>query len=180
MSLFVATASFSSEASMWQLLLLVGISFLVGVLGGFVGLALGTMRLPAMLLLGIPAPLAAGTNIFVSTLSALTGSLRHLRDGRVDFRIVAAMGGPAVVGAFIGGFFSGVAPEELLVGLAGAFVLWQGVELAMLGRRTRSAQRKPPSLENPKIAFTWPRLTTEGGIGFGVGLLGGAVGLILG
>ena len=56
----------------------------VGVLGGLVGLALGTMRLPVLLLLGFPAPVAGGTNILVSTASAATGSIPHLRAGRVD------------------------------------------------------------------------------------------------
>ena len=37
-----------------EILIFLGIiSFLVGLLGGFVGLALGTIRLPIMLLIGI-------------------------------------------------------------------------------------------------------------------------------
>ena len=43
----------TSEALVWQAILLTFISFVVGLLGGFVGLALGTMRLPALLLMGI-------------------------------------------------------------------------------------------------------------------------------
>ena len=37
-----------------QIAVLTIVSFGVGILGGFVGLALGTMRLPAMLLIGMP------------------------------------------------------------------------------------------------------------------------------
>jgi len=44
---------------LWKALVLTVVSTLVGVLGGFVGLALGTMRLPDMLLIGM-AVLAAG------------------------------------------------------------------------------------------------------------------------
>ena len=95
-----------SDVHVWEALLLTLVSLAVGVLGGFVGLALGTMRLPALLLLGITAPVAAGTNIIVSTASALTGAVRHLRDGRVDMRIVLVMGVPSMAGAFIGGFSS--------------------------------------------------------------------------
>ena len=36
----------TSEVLVWQALVLTFISFAVGLLGGFVGLALGTMRLP--------------------------------------------------------------------------------------------------------------------------------------
>ncbi len=48
----------SSEVLVWQALVLTFISFAVGLLGGFVGLALGTMRLPSLLLMGVAAPTA--------------------------------------------------------------------------------------------------------------------------
>ena len=69
----------TSDILLWQALILTVVSTLVGVLGGFVGLALGTMRLPAMLLMGMAAPAAGGTNILVSSLASLTGAIRHLR-----------------------------------------------------------------------------------------------------
>ena len=77
----------------WEIAILAVISLAVGVLGGMVGLALGTMRLPAMLLIGMEAGVAGGTNILVSTLSAMVGGFRHLREGRVDWRIVLYLGG---------------------------------------------------------------------------------------
>ena len=169
-----------SDASTWQLALLAAISLAVGVLGGFVGLALGTMRLPAILLLlrDMPAAVAGGTNILVSTLCAITGSYRHLRERRVDWETVAVMGGPAVAGAFIGGFFADEAPEGLLVGLAGVFVFWQGIEL-LVGLRRRLGRAAEGRIA-VRLPFTTERAAQEAGIGFGVGLLGGAVGLILG
>ena len=71
------------------------------------GLALGTMRLPAMLLIGMAAPAAGGTNILVGSLASLTGAIRHLREGRVNMRIVLIAGVPA----FIGGFGAGKGPR---------------------------------------------------------------------
>ncbi len=170
----------TSDVLLWQALLLTAISGLVGVLGGFVGLALGTMRLPALLLMGIPAPSAAGVNIMVSSLSALTGSIRHLREGRVNLKIVLIMGVPAFVGAFIGGFGSRWAPEALLVSLAGLLVFWQGVEflIRVVPRGGSGSARENPWGGTP--AFTGNRMALEAGIGLAVGLLGGAVGLILG
>ena len=153
----------------------------MGVLGGFVGLALGTMRLPALLLMGIPAPSAAGVNIMVSSLSALTGSIRHLREGRVNLRIVLVMGVPAFAGAFIGGFGSRWAPEALLVSLAGLLVFWQGVEfLIRVVPRGGGPGSARENLWGGTPAFTGNRMALEAGIGLAVGLLGGAVGLILG
>ena len=52
-----------SDLLLWKAVTLTIISLAVGVLGGFVGLALGTVRLPAMLLMGMAAPVAGGTNI---------------------------------------------------------------------------------------------------------------------
>ena len=41
------------EIALWQAIILTVVSTAVGVLGGFVGLALGTVRLPALLLMGM-------------------------------------------------------------------------------------------------------------------------------
>lgn len=172
-----------SEVVLWQALFLTLLSYGVGVLGGAVGLALGTMRLPFLLLLGMPAPVAAGTNILVSTLSAVTGLIRHLKEGRVDFGVVAVQGIPAVIGAFIGGFASGLAPESLLIGLAGILVIWQGLELLLRARRERP--KATPVLARSAAGSrigSWSagQIFAEALVGFAIGLLGGAVGLILG
>ncbi len=165
---------FETAVSAWQLALLTAISAAVGVLGGLVGLALGTIRLPALLLLGVPAPLAGGTNILVSTLSAATGAVRHVRAGRVDWSIVRLMGIPSVVGALGGGLLASRVAEGLLIGLAGAFVVWQGTEFLIRARLSRLSAAKG------RGPVTAGRAVSEGGIGFTIGLLGGAVGLILG
>ena len=112
MTLSLEELGLPSDILVWEAALLTILSFVVGVLGGFVGLALGTMRLPALLLLGTAAPTAAGTNIVISAMSALTGAVRHLREGRVDMRIALVMGVPSMVGAFLGGFYSQWAPES--------------------------------------------------------------------
>ena len=166
-----------SDVLLWQAVLLTLISFAVGVLGGFVGLALGTMRLPVLLLLGVPSLVAAGTNIAVSTASALAGSVRHLREKRVDMHVALLMGAPSMVGTFIGGFYSQWAPTSLLVLAVGVLVLWQGVELITRARiyGAAEADRRPASRTVGR------RRTLAGvGVGFAVGMLGGAVGLILG
>ena len=75
-----------SDILFWKAVLLTIISLLVG-LGGFVGLALGAIGLPTLLLLGTPAVVAGGTNIMVSSLSSLSGAIRHWRGGRVDGQI---------------------------------------------------------------------------------------------
>ncbi len=158
----------------WNAVVLTMVSLGVGLLGGFVGLALGTMRLPAMLLMGIAAPTAGGTNILVSSISSIFGAIRHLREGRVNLRLVLIMGGPAFIGAFVGGFLGGRVSETILLTAAGLLVLWQGVEFRARGRQAATAE------DDGETRFTGRHLLLGGGIGLAVGLLGGAVGLILG
>ena len=62
---------------------------------------LGTLRLPAILLAAGNPAAAAGTNIAISAAAAATGGWRHAREGRVDWRVVAWMTPPSVVGAVI-------------------------------------------------------------------------------
>ena len=170
---------FGLPLPVWQVAILGVISFFVGILAGFVGLALGTMRLPAMLLLNIPPATAAGVNIMVSTLSAFVGGYRHVRAGRVDWRLVALMGIPAAIGSFIGGFAGSTSvPEGALITVAGGFVAWQAVEFIIRLRKT------PPGSSGDwpegKAPITPRTAAIEGFTGAVVGLVGGAVGLILG
>ena len=172
----------ASDVLLWQAVGLAVLSFGVGILGGAVGLALGTIRLPFMLLVGMPAAAAGGTNILVSTLSSGTGSIGHLRAQRVEWRAVLVQGGPAIFGGVVGGFSANVAPENLLIGLAGGFVLWQSVELVQRAKRigVTPAAGEAGTAGQPGPTFTRPRMALEGLVGLAIGFVGGAVGLILG
>jgi uncharacterized protein len=131
-----------------------------------VGLVLGTLRLPAMLLAAGDASAAAGTNIAISAAAAASGGLRHAREGRVDRRVVAWMAPPSIAGALVGGFTGHLVPTRaLLVGIA-AVLAWNGLDLLLTPFRAR------PSAE--------PRLVPAVVFGFVIGLVGGALGVILG
>ena len=169
-----------SNVLVWQVILMTTVSLGVGFLGGLIGLALGTMRLPVLLLLGVPVPVAAGTNIMVSTLSALTGAVRHYRDGRVDFHIVIIMGAPACIGALIGGLSSRVIPENALIMLVGLLVFWQGIELLARVREKQPKQADGRPIPRRNFNAGRGRVVVSSGTAFGVGILAGGVGLILG
>jgi uncharacterized membrane protein YfcA len=135
------------------------------VLGGAVGLVLGSLRLPAVILAAGNPATAAGTNIAVSAAAALSGGATHARAGRVDWRIVAWMTPPSVAAAFLGGYFGGRAPAGLLLAAIAAVLLWNGLQLLLeLG--------SPPKARRPRVAAALA--------GAVIGLIGGAVGLILG
>ena len=147
------------------LLVLVG-SFVAGYLGAAVGLVLGTLRLPIVLLAAGDANAAAGTNIAISTASAASGSVAHAREERVDWRVVAWMAPPSVVGAVVGGLFGHRLPEGLLLAAIAAVLAWNGADL--LARPFRERPVREPRL--------WPAVV----LGLAIGLLGGAIGVILG
>src|SRR5687767_11473499 len=102
--------------------------FLTATVGGLVGLVLGNIRLPLVLLLTSPA-VAGGTNLVISAVAVTTASVSHIRAGRVNWRLVAWMGPPSVVGAVAGGLLAGAISGDLLLGVIAAVLFYSGLEL---------------------------------------------------
>lgn len=127
---------------------------------------LGTLRLPLVLLAAGDPSAAAGTNIAISTASAASGGVVHARAARVDWRVVAWMAPPSVAGAVIGGLFGHRVPEGMLLGAIAAVLAWNGVDLVARPFRERPAAE--------------PHVLPAVGFGFAIGILGGAIGVILG
>jgi hypothetical protein len=130
------------------------------------GLVLGTLRLP-LILLATGSPLAAaGTNIAISAASAGAGGLKHAREGRVAWRVVAWTAPPSVAGAIVGALLSDDVSEALLYGLIAAVLVWSGIDLSLRPISPRPRDRL--------------RVGQGGALAFLIGVLGGAVGVILG
>lgn len=150
----------------WRLLLgLVG-SFVAGYVGSALGLVLGTLRLPLILLAAGSPTAGAGTNIAISAAAAGAGGFRHAREGRVDWRVVAWMAPPSVVGAIAGSLAAPHVSHRVLYGAIAAVLLWSAVDIAF-----RPIEPRPRAK---------PRLAAAAGFGAVIGAIGGAVGVILG
>ena len=150
----------------WELVLALAGSFVAGYFGSMLGLVLGTLRLP-LIVVATGSPLsAAGTNIAISAAAAAAGGLKHAREGRVDWRVVAWTAPPSVVGAILGALLADDVSEALLYGLIAAVLVWSGVDLALRPIAARTRER---------LRVAW-----GGMLAFLIGLLGGAVGVILG
>jgi uncharacterized membrane protein YfcA len=97
------------------------LGFVIGLIGGAVGLALGVLRMPALIhVLKMRPSLAAGTNLALTILVGSSGFTGHLIRGRVDWLLVSVIGIPAMIGMFAGSRMSGnVDPTKLrlVVGL---------------------------------------------------------------
>ena len=145
-------------------------SFTVSFAGGLVGLVLGNLRLPVIVLVGSSPAAAAGANVAISGAAAITATVAHWRGGRLNWRLFAWMAPTSLVGAIGGGLIAGALPERVLLGTIALVVLYGAVEVARY-RRPEGGAEVPTRME----LFLNAAL-----IGFGVGLLGGLVGLILG
>jgi hypothetical protein len=152
--------------SAWELALGAVGSLVAGFLGSAIGLVLGTLRLPLVLLLAGDANVAAGTNIGISAASAAAGSVGHARAGRISWHVAAWMLPPSIAGALVGGYFGHAVPRAALLGVAAAILAYSGVDLVV---RPFRAQPRARARIAPALAG-----------GFAIGLLGGAVGVILG
>jgi uncharacterized membrane protein YfcA len=130
------------------------------------GLVLGTLRLPFVVLVSGSPLAAAGTNIAISAAAAGAGGLKHAREGRVDWRVVAWTAPPSVVGAVAGALLADDVSERLLYALIAAVLVWSGIDLVL------------------RPIASWPRdrlrVVRGGALAFFIGVLGGAVGVILG
>ncbi len=139
--------------------------FLVAAAGGGVGLVLGNIRLPVIILAATNPAAGAGANIGVSGAAALTAALAHIRAGRIDWRLVAWLTPPSMAGAVVGGYVSGKVPKDAFLATIGVVLLLMAVDL--LRRRPPAEPRRLTPIETVLV-------------GGGIGLLGGFVGLILG
>jgi uncharacterized membrane protein YfcA len=141
-------------------------SFVAGYLGAAIGLVLGTLRLPLLLVLAGSPSAGAGTNIAISAAAAASGGYRHAREGRVDRRVVLWMAPPSIAGAVLGGLYGDRLPERALLAGVAAVLAWQGVDL--IAR---------PFRERPR---TEPKVAPAALFGLAIGAVGGALGVILG
>ena len=150
----------------WLLLLGFAGSFAAGYLGSMLGLVLGTLRLPLILAAAGTTTVGAGTNIAISAAAAGSGAAAHWRAGRVDRRVLAWMAPPSMAGAVAGALFADDAPRAALFALIAAVLLWSGIDLAL----------RPIAPRPREHVRLWPAAA----FGLVIGLIGGAVGVILG
>lgn len=96
----MVTLSGGIHISVW---VITAIAFATGVLAGFLGVGGGFIRMPAMMYaIGVPVPVAVGTDLFEIVISGGTGSFLYAREGGVDLTIVVPLLLGSALGARIG------------------------------------------------------------------------------
>jgi len=159
----------------WQGVLLFG----VGVVSGFLNVMAGggsLLSLPVMVFLGIPAPVANGTNriaILVQNISAVTSFFRKgFSDFRLSLSLAAAALPGTVIGAYAGTRLDGPSFEWLLVATMLAVML-----LMALGKDKAVVRAGPPVRPSTKRLILGHVLIA--GVGFYGGLIQVGVGFII-
>jgi uncharacterized membrane protein YfcA len=86
--------------SMW---LPIFVSFITGILAGFLGIGGGLIRMPSLVyLIGCPTHIAVGTDLFEVMISGLYGAFTYSMKGRIEIVAVFVMLTGAAIGAQIG------------------------------------------------------------------------------
>jgi len=93
MNLYLPVAELSLN-----IFLLLGLGGAVGMLSGLFGVGGGFLMTPLLMMMGIPAPVAAATDANQIVAASISGTIAHMRRRNVDFKMGAYM----VVGGLVG------------------------------------------------------------------------------
>ncbi len=161
-------------------LLIIGV--FSGLMAGMFGLGGGVILVPAMvILLGFTQIAANGTSLFVLTLPVgIFGCLEYYRKGKLRLRPALAVGAALAAGSWFGaGIALGLSPQ-LLSGLYGAFLVYNGWRYLAPIEWWRERQGMPPRVEaedtdiDPDATRT---ILLSAAIGFVAGIFAGLFGI---
>lgn len=186
-------------------LLLAGVGFVVGVLGGFFGVGGGFLAGPLMFLLGVPMNFVVGTDLAHMTGKSIVAARRHRALGHVDVKLGMLMVVGTVPGVELGARLIeslesqgnidqviGMVYVVILLVISG-FTLWESLRALHLQRTarmpaeealgfeavTRNMQRIriPPMISFPRSGIGSISLWVVLLVGFLTGFLSGTLGV---
>lgn len=110
--------------------LVVTIGLAGGLTSGLFGVGGGIIMVPALvLLMHTDQKVAIATSLAVIVPTTLTSSLLNQSFGRIDWRLVAALAVPAIIGGLASTGFKEQIPSEVLKRVFGGFLLIVGARL---------------------------------------------------
>jgi hypothetical protein len=117
------------RVSLWMILV---VAFLTGLLSGFLGVGGGFIRMPALFyLIGVPVPVAVGTDLFEIVFSGGIGSFLYAIDGAVDLAIVAPLLAGSAGGARLGAAATSLVDEDDIKVYFGVMLLLGAIAVAV-------------------------------------------------
>jgi uncharacterized membrane protein YfcA len=186
-------------------LYLIGIGFLVGILGGFFGVGGGFIAGPLLFWTGVPINIVVGTDLAHMTGKSIVAAKRHRTLGHVDFKLGLVMVTGTVIGVEIGAqlieLLKTTGSVDLIVGISyivilmiiSIFTAWESIRALRMIRSERLDVKEVIAFEGisrrmhsirlkPMISF--PRSGIESvsiwvvlGVGLITGILAGFLGV---
>lgn len=186
-------------------LLLVGIGFMVGILGGFFGVGGGFIGGPLMYWAGVPMNFVVGTGLAHMTGKSIIATRRHRAMGHVDIKVGLVMVISSIVGVELGArvieMLKAADSVDLVVGViyivlqlaVGIFTAWESLKAIRMGRsdsvgaseavgfegvtkRVHSIEL-PPMISLPASGIASISLWVVLGVGLFAGVLSGVLGV---
>src|SRR6056297_2796920 len=115
--------------SLWMVL---AVAFATGLLSGFLGVGGGFIRMPALFyLIGVPVPVAVGTDLFEIVFSGGIGSFLYAQSGAVDLSIVVPLLAGSALGARLGAAATSLVDEEDIKVYFGVMLLLGAIAVAV-------------------------------------------------
>lgn len=145
---------------------------IAGFLSGFIDSVVGgggLISLPALMLTGMPLPLALGTNKFASSFSSLTSTLNYIKNKQIDLPLAKKLFFLSFVGSLIGAYtVTQISPDALRPVVAVLLIL---ITIYTLVKKDWGDQKRP--LRRNYLFITMPFIVA---IGFYDGFLGPGTG----
>jgi uncharacterized membrane protein YfcA len=117
------------SVSLWMIL---AVAFATGLLSGFLGVGGGFIRMPALFyLIGVPVPVAVGTDLFEIVFSGGIGSFLYAIDGAVDLSIVVPLLAGSALGARLGAAATDLVDEDEIKVYFGVMLLLGALAVAI-------------------------------------------------
>jgi len=115
--------------SLWMILT---VAFATGLLSGFLGVGGGFIRMPALFyLIGVPVPIAVGTDLFEIVFSGGIGSFLYAIDGAVDLSVVVPLLAGSALGARLGAAATSLVDEDEIKVYFGVMLLLGALAVAV-------------------------------------------------
>mgnify|MGYP000049960810 CR=1 FL=1 len=89
-------------------------SFLIGVTSGFFGVSGGVLKVPILVLFGVPVYVAIATSSFMLSITSLSAFASHAFLGNVRYEYLTLMVPAVIIGAQLGARFSKRAKSHTL------------------------------------------------------------------
>jgi hypothetical protein len=136
------------SVSLWMIL---GVAFATGLLSGLLGVGGGFIRMPALFyLVGVPVPIAVGTDLFEIVFSGGIGSFLYAMDGAVNLAIVLPLLAGSALGARLGAAATSIVNEDDIKIYFGVMLLLGAIAVAV---RKFSGVLEMPVLETVSLVI---------------------------